>query len=114
MLGRSPGFHGHGGLTLAIGVGLNTTISGFVYAVLKPLPVADLSSLVTVYMTDERNPGERGVSRQNYADFAERNDVLDQPDGGRLRGGRPRRQREASPGASAHPWSPATTSRRWA
>jgi predicted permease len=77
MLARSPGFLTAAVLTLAIGVGLNTTIFSFVYAVLKPLPLPDLSSLVTVYMTDERNPGERGVSRQNYADFARRNDVLD-------------------------------------
>jgi predicted permease len=78
MLARSPGFLAAAVLTLAIGVGLNATIFGFVYAVLKPLPVDDASRLVTVYMTDERNPGERGVSRQNYADFAGRNEVFDQ------------------------------------
>jgi predicted permease len=77
MLVKSPGFLATAVMTLAIGVGLNTTVFGFVYALLKPLPVEDLSSLVTVYMTDERNPGERGVSRQNYVDFAERNDVFD-------------------------------------
>ena len=29
-------------------------------------------------MTDERNPGERGMSRQNYYDFRDRNEVFDE------------------------------------
>ena len=78
MLVRSPGFAATAILTLALGIGANTTIFSFVYAVLlTPLPLEHLPRLVSVYVTDERNPGERGMSRQNYYDFRDRNEVLD-------------------------------------
>jgi predicted permease len=78
LLTRNPGFAIVAGLTLALGIGANTTIFSFVHAVLlKPLPVEDVRSLVFVYMTDERNPGDRGVSRQNFVDFRDRSDVFE-------------------------------------
>src|SRR4029453_822566 len=78
MLARSPGFTFVAIATLALGIGANTTIFGFVYAVvLKPLPLENLPRLVTVYMTDARNPGERGVSLKNFVDFRDRNDVFE-------------------------------------
>src|SRR5262245_45107589 len=78
MLVKSPGFTFVAIATLALGIGANTTIFGFVYAVvLKPLPLENLPRLVTVYMTDARNPGERGVSLKNFVDFRDRNDVFE-------------------------------------
>jgi predicted permease len=78
MLARSPGFTVTAVVTLAIGIAANTTIFSFVYAsLLKPLPLGNLPRLVSVYMTDARNPGERGVSRQNYMDFRDRADALE-------------------------------------
>jgi macrolide transport system ATP-binding/permease protein len=78
MLARSPGFTFVAITTLAVGIGANTTIFGFVYAVvLRPLPLENLPRLVTVYMTDARNPGERGVSLKNFVDFRDRNDVFE-------------------------------------
>jgi macrolide transport system ATP-binding/permease protein len=78
MLVKSPGFTFVAITTLALGIGANTTIFGFVYAVvLKPLPLENLPRLVTVYMTDARNPGERGMSLKNFVDFRDRNDVFE-------------------------------------
>ena len=78
MLARSPGFTVTAVVTLAIGIAANTTIFSFVYAgLLKPLPLGNLPRLVRVYMRDARNPGERGVSRQNYLDFRDRADTLE-------------------------------------
>jgi predicted permease len=78
MLAKSPGFTAAAVATLALGIGLNSTIFSFAYAVLKPLPLDNLPRLATVYMTDQRNPGERGVSRQNFADFRGQNDAFDE------------------------------------
>jgi putative ABC transport system permease protein len=78
MLAQSPGFTVTAVVTLAVGIAANTTIFSFVYAsLLKPLPLGNLPRLVSVYMTDARNPGERGVSRQNYMDFRDRADTLE-------------------------------------
>src|SRR4029453_8540764 len=78
MLVKSRGFTFVAITTLALGIGANTTIFGFVYAVvLKPLPLENLPRLVTVYMTDARNPGERGMSLKNFVDFRDGNDVFE-------------------------------------
>ena len=78
--GEEPGLHRRGGGDARrSAIGANTTIFSFVHAfLLKPLPLEHLSRLVSVYMTDERNPGERGASRQNFNDFRDRNDVFDE------------------------------------
>jgi putative ABC transport system permease protein len=79
MLAKSRGFTCAAVATLALGIGANTTIFSFVHAfLLTPLPLENLSRLVSVYMTDERNPGERGISRQNFYDLRERNEVFDE------------------------------------
>ena len=60
MLGRQPGFSALAVLTLALGIGVNATIfSLFNAVVLKPLPVADPTRVVSLY-SQERGERQQG------------------------------------------------------
>ena len=68
-------------LSLALGIGANTTIFTVVNAVLlNPLPVTDSSRLVSVFTTDER-AGPFGayaqMSRPNFEDMRAKNDTFE-------------------------------------
>jgi predicted permease len=64
-------------LSLALGIGANTTIFTLVNAILlRPLPVPDPGRLAAVYTLDSRNPGFWGVSYSNYKDYRDRNQVF--------------------------------------
>jgi len=64
-------------LSLALGIGANTTIFTLVNAILlRPLPVPDPGHLAAVYTIDSRNPGFWGVSYPNYKDYRDRNQVF--------------------------------------
>jgi len=74
MLLRSPGFTVAALLSLALGIGANTTIFTVVKALfLNPLPVEDPDSLVALFTTDERNKGQgfdlKPISRPNHQDL---------------------------------------------
>ena len=81
LLAKTPAFTAVAALSLALGIGANTTIFTLVNAVLlNPLPVEDPSQLVSVFTTDGRNPndgfGFLQVSPTNYQDFRDKNEVF--------------------------------------
>jgi macrolide transport system ATP-binding/permease protein len=77
MLARSPAFTAIAASSLALGIGANTAIFSLVDAVLlRPIPVEEPVRLVSVFMTDQRNPGNLPLSHLNYKDLRDQNDVL--------------------------------------
>ena len=76
---KRPAFTAVAALSLALGIGANTTVFTLAKAIfLKPLPVEDASRLVAVYTTDEQNPGMTvGTSYPNLQDIRRQNDTLD-------------------------------------
>jgi macrolide transport system ATP-binding/permease protein len=77
MLAKSPVLTAVAVLSLGLGIGANLAIFTVVNAVLlKPLPVADVDSLVSVFTTDPRNPGSLPISHPNLVDFRSRTEVL--------------------------------------
>ncbi|HEY7513805.1 MAG TPA: ABC transporter permease, partial [Vicinamibacteria bacterium] len=81
LLLRNPGFTVVAVLSLALGIGANTTIFTLVDAVLlRPLPVAEPERLVALFTTDARIAGPFGTlmptSRLNFVDYREENDAF--------------------------------------
>ncbi len=67
MLRRSPGFTAVAVLSLALGIGVNTSIFAFIHAILlRPLPVAEPARLVAVY---HRNVRQGWLSSSSYPDY---------------------------------------------
>jgi putative ABC transport system permease protein len=84
LLAKTPAFTAVAALSLALGIGANTTIFTLVNAVLlNPLPVEDPSQLVSVFTTDERNQANQGgafgflqTSPMNFRDLRDKNEVF--------------------------------------
>ena len=79
MLGRNPGFTAVAVLTLALGIGANTTMFGVVNAtLLKPLPFPDSEKLVMVWQGQVKDPKNLNiVSLPNYRDWLDQNRVFE-------------------------------------
>ncbi len=78
---KNPAFALAAALSLALGIGVNTTIFTLVNAVfLNPLPVERASELVGVFTTDEKNAGPftnlLQTSYPNYLDYRDKNEVF--------------------------------------
>jgi putative ABC transport system permease protein len=94
MLARSPGFTLVAVLTLALGIGLNTTIFSFVYAIaFRPLPWPDVDRLVEISMLHAQlAPWGTGVSSASFREIQDQAQQLEEisayrEDGFNLSGG---------------------------
>jgi len=81
LLVKTPAFTVTAVLSLALGIGANTTIFTLVNAVLlNPLPLEEPSRLVSVFTADTRNAGQFGgfapISDLNFRDYRDRNAVF--------------------------------------
>src|SRR5580658_5312695 len=78
-LARNPGFTIVAMLTLALGIGANTTTFSVINAtLLKPVPFPDPDRLVLVFETSGKGPDNYNiVSAPNYWDFKRENHVFE-------------------------------------
>jgi hypothetical protein len=80
LLLKTPAFTVTAALSLALGIGANTTIFTLVNAVLlNPLPVEQPSRLASVFTADARNQqfgGVTPISDLNFRDYRDRNAVF--------------------------------------
>jgi predicted permease len=82
MLLKSPGVTAVAVLSLALGIGANTTIFTLVNAVLlSPIPARDPARLMAVFTTDEKNRGAgfdfMQTSHPNFEDYRDHNTVFE-------------------------------------
>jgi predicted permease len=77
LLAKSPVFTAVAAISLALGIGANSAIFSLVnVAILKPIPVDDPATLASVFMTDQRNPGNLPLSHLNYKDLRDQTQVF--------------------------------------
>jgi macrolide transport system ATP-binding/permease protein len=75
---KTPGFTLVAVLSIALGIGLNTTIFSLVNALLlRPVPGAEPSRLVTIFTSEDNDDPMSSSSYPDYADLARANTTLD-------------------------------------
>src|SRR5882724_2477311 len=79
MLLKNPGFSLVAIVTLALGIGANTTIFSVINSLLlKPIPFPDADRLALVWQSQANDPKDRNiVSAPNYWDWQRENDVFE-------------------------------------
>jgi len=78
MILKSPVLTGLAVLSLALGIGANTTIFSVTNALLlQTLPVAEPQRLLGLYSTDKKNPGFNPMSHANWKDVRAQADVFE-------------------------------------
>ncbi len=80
MLAKNPGFTAVAVLSLALGIGVNTSIFSVVNAILfKPLPVPESERLAAVFSTSDGNSfiREAPLAYPDYEDFRDQTEVFD-------------------------------------
>ena len=79
MLGKNPGFTAIAIVTLALGIGANTSIFSILDAVLlKPLPFPEPQRLVAIWGTDSKNgETQRAISYPDFTDYRDQNRSLE-------------------------------------
>ena len=78
VMRKSPVLSGLAILSLALGIGANTTIFSVANALLlQTLPVKEPQRLLNVYTTDKKNPGYQGLSHLNWKDYREQADLFE-------------------------------------
>ena len=83
LLARNPVLTLVAALSLGLGIGANTTIFTLINEVfLRPLPLKDPASLVSVFTADERNRQQAfgsfmPTSRLNYEDYRQKNEAFE-------------------------------------
>ena len=76
MLVKNPGFTLVAVFSLSVGIGVNSTVFGFVNAIVfRSISVSNGDGLVYAFAGDRRNP-YRTCSYDNYMQFREQNDVF--------------------------------------
>lgn len=77
MLGKNPGFTAVVVITLALGIGANTTVFSITNGLLlRPLPVREPERLVALFTTDGKQSGLNTTSYPDYRDLRDRNDMF--------------------------------------
>jgi predicted permease len=76
-LTKNRGFALAAVISLALGIGANTTIFTLLNAIfLRPMPVQDPAHLAAIFTTDPRIPGQLLCSYPNYQDYRDHNTVF--------------------------------------
>ena len=77
ILAKSPAFTAVAIISLALGIGANSAIFSLINVLLlRPIPVTEPERLASIFLTDQRNPGNLPLSHLNWKDLRAQNEVF--------------------------------------